>query len=477
VRFLVTEAFWSDWHPYLTTAGSLGRVGAQAWDYLVRIESDDFTNFRPALATEWKNLDPLTWEFKLRQGVKFHEGQDFTGADVKASIEFCSGSVEVPGTKSVWAPRWVPTTVEVADKYTVRLKTKTPFAPLLAMLTQAPMLCAAEDVAKLKARPNGTGPFRLVKDEKDIKTMEAFPGHWRTGLPKIKTLTNEYVQDAQTRLNALLAGQCQIIDRVPAEHLPVIQANANLALITKPRIENANLWMRQGIGEPWNKPDLRRAFAWSIDRDAIATIVGGANTASKSHIPNLAAYTVEQSPKYTSNPDKVKEYLKAAGFNSAADVPEFEVCASTGFLPRSKEVAEFIVASLQKNGFKVKLRLTDVAGLVDYLNSSPKNGYMFHLTWGSNGDPHSALSTLYRPGGPYGFDDQKIDDMIMKGAETVDTKERAKVYADLQAYLWERVVHLPLYNTDVAMAHVKKLSGLIALATGAQFFDNVSLSA
>lgn len=478
VRFLVTESFWSDWNLYQTAAGSMGRLSSQIWDTLLEIRTNDFGNITPGLATGYKILDDVTWEFTLREGVKFHDGQEFTAEDVKATIEYCTGAA---GVETVSSQFWVPTKVEVIDKYKCRLITSTPFAPLLNNAALTAIACAADILREpegkaLNARPNGTGPFRLVGDEKDIKTVEAFEGHWRKGLPKIKTLINEWVQDGQTRLNALLAGQCEVIDRLAPEDLVQLEGRTDIKVISSPRLENVNLWMRQGIGAPWNNPNLRKAFAWCIDRDAIVeNLVKGSSQVSKCHIPNLAAYAVEQTPKYTYNKDKMMESLRAAGFNSPSEVPEFELCYSTGFLPRSKEVAEFMIDSFQKEGFKVKGWSGDITALIDYLHTDVKNGYMFHLSWGSSGDPHSAMY-LYRPGSPYGFDDQKVEDLIVKGYETVRPEERAKVYAELLKYLWDNVIHLPLYNSSLDMAHRANLHDLIALANGRQYFERVYLS-
>jgi peptide/nickel transport system substrate-binding protein len=477
LRFLVAESFWSDWHPYMTTAASLGRIGYNIWDRLILIESDSYSDFKPGLALEWKRLDQLTLEMKLRQGVKFHEGQDFTADDVKASIELASGATPI---ETLSRTTWVPTTVEIVDKYTVRLKTKTPFAPLLAMLSTTAIIRAGEDGDTLKKRPNGTGPFKLVKDEKDIKTMEGIPNYWLKGQPKLKTMVHEFVQDAQTRLNALLAGQADVIDRVPPEHWATIKANANLVLEMKTRLENVNMWMRQDAKPPFNNYKLRQAFAWCIDREAmVKNLLGGSSVVAKSFIPNLCNYFVEQQPVYTYNPDKALEAVKAAGFASIKDVPVVPISVTTGFLPRSVECVQYIIDNFQKVGFKTTLKTSDVAGMVDDLFSKadPKPGFMFHLSWGNGtGDPHSSLATLFRsPGAWAAPSDTKLDEMIDKGVQTVDPTERAKVYKDLQAYLWEQMPHIPLNNSDVATGYNKKVKGLILLGVGRQLFNNTSV--
>lgn len=484
VRFLIAEAFWADWHQYLSTAQSQWRIGRQLFDPLVQIETDDFSQFTPGLAESWTQLDALTWEFKLRSGVTFHKGQTFTGADVKASVELATGAT---AEETTTASRWVPTTVEVVDDATVRLKTETPFAPILNELSRLPILSAADirpatDPATpsagtegLKAFPNGTGPFRLAQDEQNVKTLEANPDYWG-GAPRIATLVWEYIQDGQTRLNAFLAGQAQAIDRVPPEHLPALQASPDATLVSITGFENVNLWMRQDAPAPWDPANvkLRQAVAWSIDREALVNnLVGGASEVAHSHIPNRAVYAVPQEPTYGFDPERAKALLAEAGFaNGGPDLPLWGV---TGFLPRGKEVTEAIADNLQQAGFNVQLQITDIAALIDGLFSEDKQGLFFHVSWSSNGDPHGALATLYKsPGAWVGIDDPRVDDLIDQGATTVDPEARGQIYADLQAHLWENVVHIPLYNSDFTIAHANSVSGITVLPNFDTLFKNAT---
>src|ERR671915_195449 len=245
VRFLIAENFWADWEPYQSTAQSQARLEEQIYDYLVQFPTGDLSASEAMLATSWEQIDDTTWEFKLREGVKFHEGQDFNAADVKASIELASGATK---TTTVTSQNWVPTTVEVVDDRTARLVTDKPFAPLLAQLGDTPIVSAEwleGDAKRLKESPNGTGPFKLVSDTRARKVMEVNTDYWREPA-QIKELTWEYVQDPQTRLNALVSGQADAIDRVPPEHHQTVEGNPDLALSSVTGIESVNLWVRPG---------------------------------------------------------------------------------------------------------------------------------------------------------------------------------------------------------------------------------------
>ena len=312
VRFLIAEAFPDTWDPYQHTIQAQRRIEQQVFDSLWQIETADVGNFSPGLAESWTQVDELTVECKLRQGVTFHKGQAFTAADVKASIERASGAT---GETVVSALSMVPTTVEVVDDVTVRLKTQTPFAPLFSELAGLPILSAtdiqpaadsatpAAGAETLKAAPNGTGPFMLTGNDQNVKTMEANASYWG-GTPAIKTLVWEYIIDSQTRLNALLAGQAQVLDRVPPEHLAVLQSNPNITLISNTGFENVNLWMRQDAPAPWDYASvkLREAVMWGIDREGIVkSLVQGASEVSVTHIPNHALYAQPQDPQMQIN--------------------------------------------------------------------------------------------------------------------------------------------------------------------------------
>ncbi|HEY7033545.1 MAG TPA: ABC transporter substrate-binding protein, partial [Thermomicrobiales bacterium] len=425
----------------------------------------------------WKQIDEQTTEFTLRQGVTFHNGQTFTGADVKSAVELATGAT---ATTTVSASRFVPTTVEVVDDATVRLKTKTPFAPLLNELSILPIVSAADVTAgadTLKAGPNGTGAFKLTGNDKDKKTMAANASYWG-GAPQIGTLTWEYIIDSQTRLNAFLAKQAHALDRVPPEHVPILQGSSDVALISTTGFENVNLWMRQDAAAPWDGANvkLREAVMWSIDREALVkSLVLGASEVSVTHIPNHAVFAKAQEPAYSYDLDKAKAALSEAGFpNGGVELPLWGV---TGFLPRGPEVAQAIADSLGKTGFRVTLQITDVAAIIDGLFSKDKPGLFFHLSWSSNGDPHGALSTLYHsPGAWAGSSDKQIDALIDQGAATTDAEARGKIYEDLQAYLWKNLVHIPLYNSDFTVAHQKSLTGVTALPNFMTDFRKASLT-
>lgn len=459
VRFLNAENFWADWQPYASTALSQIRLERQVYDYLVDFPTGDLSRPEPALATAFRQIDELTWEFELREGVRFHEGQELTAEDVKASVELASGFAG----ESAYSINWLPAEVEVVDANTVRIKTERPFAPMLVALSwYAPILSAewlAGDPKRLKTQPNGTGPFRLAQDEVTVKTMEANPNYWGDS-PLIQTLIWEFIQDPQTRLNALLDRSAHAIDRVPPEQLPLLRGRAEVRLVSVTGIESVNLWVRPGRLEIWDtNPNFRKAVNWSIDRGPLVkNLVLGNSQPAQSFLPTNTQFFAAQNPQYTFDPDQARAALAAGGVSDGG--PEFQLWVAEGFLPRAPEVVAAIVDQMQQVGLKPKVTTVDVAGMIDDIFSETGTGAMYHLSWASSGDPHHA-ATVYSSAFAWYFGDKQLQDLIDQGLTTVDPAARQGVYGELQRHMWEQVWHVPLYNSDFTIAHTKDLNGLL----------------
>jgi peptide/nickel transport system substrate-binding protein len=458
VRFLMAENFWADWRPYSSTALSQKRLERQIYDYLVDFPSGDLSQPEPSLATSWEQVDDTTWEFALRDDVTFHDGQALTAEDVKASVELASGTAG----ESAYALTWAPAEVEVVDDHTVRISTEEPFAPLLVELWWTPIVSAVwleGDESRLESEPNGTGPFRLVSDDVNVKTMEANPDYWGD-VPQIETLVWEFIQDPQTRLNALLSGEAHAIDRVPPEHLDTIEAEDGVELLGVTGIESVNLYVRTGRLPIWDESaDFRRAVNLSFDRQPLVdNLVMGAAEPAGSFLPTNAMFYQEQQPPFTADPEAAAEALAAAGVPDGG--PPFEIWVAEGFLPRAVPVVEAIVAQMQEVGLNPTIVTSDVAGLIDDAFGEDGTGAMYHLSWASAGDPHQAAA-VYSSAFAWYFGDEELDALVDQGRTTLDPAEREQVYAELQEHMWEQAWHVPLYNSDFTMAHVSDLQGIL----------------
>ena len=406
--------------------------------------------------------------------MTFHDGSPFDAEDVKASIELASGATK---TTSVYAGFSVPTTVQIVNSSTVRLHTKTPFGGLFAALFQTQIASAADLAGPASARkkhPNGTGPFKLVSDELTKKTMEANPSYWRKPA-SIGTLTWEYVSDPQTRLNALLAGQAQAIDRVPPENLAIIQRTSKLALDSVQGLEAVNLWVHPDRTALWTQnASFRQAASWSIDRAALVEhLVMGKSAVAGSYVPRGPSTTETAVRPIPSTATRAKALLAAAG--AADGGPEFELWVASGFLPAATNVVQAIANGFEQVGLKPKIVTSDVAGLVDDIFSKKGTGTMYHLSWSSNGDPFTALQPY---GSPFVWSDgdKTIDALIKAGGASTKHAIRQAAYSKLQAYMWKKAPHIPLYNSDFSVGRAANLAGLHPLPNFSTYFYPASLT-
>ncbi len=182
-----------------------------------------------------------------------------------------------------------------------------------------------------------------------------------------------------------------------------------------------------------------------------------------------------QDPLYTFVLEKAQAALAASGVEDGG--PEFELWAATGFLPRAKEVVEAIADSMIQVGLKPKIVLTDVAALVDDIfTPDGGTGLMYHISWSSNGDPQPAFA-IYASPLPWTDGDPKIDELFQAGAATTDEAERAATYGELQSYIWQKMNHVQLYNSDFSIAHNQRLQGLRVLPNFATVFYPASVTA
>src|SRR5262247_2558531 len=192
-------------------------VGAQMFECL--LERDQTLKLTPALAAEMPKLvAPTTWEFKLRKGVKFHNGEAFDAESVKFSLERLANPANKLRGSSSFAPI---ERVEIVDPYTVRIHTKKPWPVFLSHIAQRPVAMyppkeyAGKDSAAISKNPIGTGPYRFVRWVKDEEiVMEANEHYWR-GAARIKSVVFRPIPDDAVRVAALQNGEVDVAVNIP----------------------------------------------------------------------------------------------------------------------------------------------------------------------------------------------------------------------------------------------------------------------
>src|SRR5260221_2583142 len=226
---LGTDVTATDPHYHNLTPNN--NVASHIFGYLV--ERDDKSQPMPGLATEWKTVDPTTWEFKLRKGVKFHDGSEFTAADVVASIERVPKVPNSPSPFTAYTKQIAK--IEVVDPYTIRFKTAQPYPLMPSDMSQIAIISkqyasASTDDFNSGQAAIGTVPYKLARFAKgDRLELVRNDAWWGGRTPWDKVTLRILTQDA-ARVAALLSGDVQVIENVPTADVARFKGDKKLSI-------------------------------------------------------------------------------------------------------------------------------------------------------------------------------------------------------------------------------------------------------
>src|SRR5919106_5817365 len=304
----------------------------------------------PILAESWSNPDHNTWVFKLKQGIKFHDGSEFTAADVVHSYTRIQKD---PDSKQASSIAHV-NAIEALDPYTVRLRTKSPDAALVFRLAQrfiTPKAAydrlggAAGDKLVL-----GTGPYKFkewVRGQWFV--LEKNPGYAHSDhKPTVDEIVFRNIPEAEVAITTLLNREADVISNVPPESAPRVTGSARIE--TSRTINIMFLGMHTSVPEFKNKL-VRQAVNYAIDREALTRNVlkGYAYPMDAPVGPDQYGYSPEFSPKYTHDPAKAKQLLAQAGYPNGFQV---DFLIPVGQYNKVKDVAEAFGCLLNAVGIR-----------------------------------------------------------------------------------------------------------------------------
>jgi len=381
----------------------------------------------PGLATSWTTVNATTWEFKLRPGVKFHNGEEFNAEAVKFSIE----RVLNPDQKARW--RWAFADierVEVVDPLTVRIVTKAPFPTLITNLAfcmpiMPPKYVREKGDAHVATNPVGTGPFKFVRWRKDDElVLEANEVHWR-GAPKVKNVVFKPIPDESTRVASLVTGQVDIARGVPPSLVKQIDDNPRTRVAKVPSALNIHVTLDTLKEGPLRDRKVRQAINYGVDKDAIirAILEGNGGAVGGPLTPVMFGFAPEVKP-YPYDPERAKRLLAEAGFAQGLSLT---LNSPNGRYLKDKEVNEAIAGQLGKIGVRTQV-VTHEWG--SYVGKWPDGLVpMYMLGWAGSWDADGILYPLLRSGQRFSrWSSPDFDALIDKARRTLDQAERVKLY-------------------------------------------------
>jgi peptide/nickel transport system substrate-binding protein len=457
---LVAHAPTLDPHMHFERVGIL--VNINMFDSLLHRNTK--LEYEPGLATSWKPLNDTTWEFKLRKGVKFHNGDPLTAEDVKFSFD----RVTEPGKEKKKSPQYgnirAVKEVRIVDPDTVHVITDKPFPLLLERLVFFPIVPKQHiekvgDDAFGSTAPVGTGPWKFVEWKRDqYIRLEAFDGYWR-GKPPFKFLVVRAIPEVATQVAELKTGGVDLIRNVSADITPELKANPQTYVSSAPilRVHYVELDMRQA---PFDKKAARQAANYAIDKQAIIQkLMGGLGTQVATVVqPRAFGFEPELKP-YPYDPKKAKELLAQAGYPGGVDITIHS--AFVEFRP----VFEAIAQMLTEVGLRANPRMWDPGPAWNKFFQA--EGKATHATYGSWGnysvfDADAVLHPLFHtePGGWIGkwyTRVEGLDKLIDEGRSTTNQPQRKRTYSQIQKLIREEVPAIYLFTQYDTLALSKRV--------------------
>ncbi len=448
-------------NPAITAAISSYATGSPVYNALTNIRPNG--SIQPELAESWDiSPDGLTYTFRLRRDVLWHDDVPFTSADVKFSIETANAKLQPWGRGAYRALD----RVETPDAYTAVLKLKQPQASLMLGTDRA---CSAilpkhiwekEDLLKsaYNQKPLGTGPYKFVEYVRGESIRYAKNPKYFGGVPAVDELIFRIIPDAAARVAAFENGDVDMIyhGALPFSEAPRLSKISGVAVKQTDLRGAAYLGLINTRRKPYDDVRVRRALAHAIDRafirDNVATgytikMVGPVPPASSLHNDKIADYAFD--------PKKAAELLDGAGYARKADGTRFTfdlLWPSYDILVT--KTADIIYRNLSDIGIKVNLQPLERAAL----NQKGYVGLQFDMiieTFGQGPDPDIGVERLYNsrsiftPPLPYtnasGYSNPEVDKLFDEQRVQTDPAKRKEVYGRLQEIVWNDLPVLPIF--------------------------------
>ena len=429
---------------------------ANFFDGLLQRKGPDGT-LAPALAVRWKRLDALSWKFWLRKGVKFHNGNPFTAADVKFTFERLSNpdvSEFVNTGKSI-------DKIEIIDDYTVVIKTKTPIPWFANNMHQIFIMdkedTEARDPGDVMVRPMGTGAYKFVEWVKgSYVRMEANPDYWE-GAPPIKKVEIRPIKESSTRFAALVSGQADLVTGIPVELFKQVAANKKLAVVSRPARRSIFLAIGNKPGTPTADIRVRKAMYMAINENEIIKKIMRGHAAPAAQIPDppTVGYRADLK-RLPYNPDMAKKLLKEAGYAKGFDIT---LSGPNDRYIQDAQIAEAVAKYLAKVGIRATLDVKPKSIFFPEVNQGKLDFYLIGWFDGTFDMGRTYFKLAHTRDHEKGFgelnganySDPDIDKLLESTADIVDPAKRGKVLQDLNKMaMVDKIVWIPLhYQVDL----------------------------
>ncbi|MFN3401645.1 MAG: ABC transporter substrate-binding protein [Ferrovibrio sp.] len=443
------------------------------FDALLTLDSE--LRLVPGLATAYRNVDPVTWEFDLRQNVKFHDGSDFTADDVIATLERVP---KVPNSPNPFTQftRLIVKSEKLGD-HKIRFTTQMP-SPTLASDLARVFIISKKHVAASTADFNngaagaaiGTGPYKVAEWVNGQQlVLNRNDAYWGPKQPWAK-VTEKVIKGDAGRIAALLAGDVDAIDEVPTIDIPRIKqdkrftiasgASATVQYIAMDAVRDVSPFIsaKDGqpalLGNPLKDRRVRKALSLAINRQLIVDrILDGSGTPASQFLPSRFDGTSTKLKVDPYDLEKAKALLKEAGYANGFKIT---LHATGDRYPKDKDIAQAVGQSWTRLGLQVAVEA--VPGTVFFTQATKQEYSIFMAQYGTEEASIGPRALVHTPGGIYGtanrtkFSHTDIDAAIEKAQAEMDpVKRKPLVQAAIEISMNEQAI-IPVFHPNSEMA-------------------------
>ena len=432
----------SKFDPHYSTSSNDVRVSFNLFDNLTSRHPDG--KLYPGLATEWKLEGPTTWRFKLRQGVKFHNGDPLTSADVKYSIE----RTYDPAAKTMVATVFgTIEKIDAPDASTVVITTKKPDPLLAARLAfyggQVVPKKYLESVGSdaFNAKPVGSGPVRFtswVKDDRAV--LEANPDYWGGKIDMDRWIMRP-IPETAPRIAALLKGEVDAITQLPPDQEERVAGNASTR-VAGALYAGLYVLAVNSKRPPLDNPLVKQALSLAIDRESIVKeLWRGRGVVPNGPIAKGDNHFDTSLPPLPYSPAEAKDRLKKAGYKGE----EIFIETTVAYVSQDKAMAEAIAAMWKDVGVNVKVEVIEYSVRAQKNREKSFKGVFWSDPTSTLSDPDGMMWRLLGPGGPQDYwREAKFDELGNAARFSVDEKFRGQAYKEMTKIFLEHLPWLPV---------------------------------
>jgi len=459
--------------PHGANEASSSLVLTQIFETLLILDED--RNIVPGLATSYELLpDNVTYEFKLRDDVYFHNGEKMTAADVAFTFDRAAKSPTVAHIVG----QIDPDGIEILDDYTIRIATLEPYAPFLANLTHSAASIMNEkavlEAGELVGRePIGTGPFKFVNwDPGSEIEMERF-NDYHGEMPVYSELVIRAISENSSRTMELETKEVDISLNVPATDIERIDGDSDLTLLREENFTTQHIGFNQDK-EPFNNVLVRQAINYAVNVELIhETILNGVGSIATGPVNTNVWGSRADLTGYEYDLEKARELMAEAGYADGFTTEIWTSDSGTGPM-----IVEAVASQLREIGITAQILPMEWGAYIDALSEGEHEMYI--MAWGAvTGDADYGLYPLFHSsqgasaGNRTYFANDRVDELLDIARSTVDEEIRLEAYAEIQEIVLNEAPWLFLVTGETLIGTQSNVRGFRINPSGQHRFAGV----